>query len=55
MYLEFPRILFYVKVKFHVNQSSERLCDTGQNMLYGFCYLLSFDLLTFYLTRILFL
>jgi hypothetical protein len=30
-------------------------CDISQNMLYEFCYLLLFDLLTSYLVKILFL
>jgi hypothetical protein len=38
-----------------VNQSSERTCDRGQNKLYEFCYLFSFDMWTFYLTRIIFI
>jgi hypothetical protein len=55
IYLEFIGILFYVRVKFQDNQSSGRPCDIGKNMLYEFCYLLSFDLRISYLTRILFL
>ena len=54
-YQEFPGILFYIRLKFQVNQSFEKHHDTGQKMHYGFCYLLSFDLQTFYLEMILFL
>jgi hypothetical protein len=36
-------------------RSSGRICDIGQNRLYEFCYLLPFDLWTFYLAMILFL
>jgi len=35
-----------------VNQRSKRTRDIGQNRLYKFCYLLSFDLWTSYLARI---
>jgi len=45
----------YVGLKFQVNQSSRRHRNTGQQRLYVFCYLLPFDLWTFYLARILFL
>jgi hypothetical protein len=38
-----------------MNRSSERTCNIGQNRLYGFCYLLPFDLWTSYLAMILFL
>ncbi|KAL3566427.1 hypothetical protein D5086_031842 [Populus alba] len=38
-----------------VNRSSGRHPNTGQQRLYGFCYLLPFDLWTSYLIRILFL
>jgi hypothetical protein len=48
-------VFVYVGVKFQRNQSSGRICDIGQNRLYEFCYLLSFDLWTSYLARILFL
>jgi hypothetical protein len=39
---------------FQVNWISEMTCDIGQNKLYEFCYLFSFDLLTSYLAKILF-
>ena len=45
----------YLGLKFQVNQSLERYRNTGQQSLYEFCYLLSFDLWTSYLARILFL
>jgi len=48
-------VLVYVEVKFQMHWSSGRTCDIGQNMLYEFCYLLPFDLWTFYFSRILFL
>jgi hypothetical protein len=38
-----------------VNRCSRRTYDIGQNRLYEFCYLLPFDLWTFYLAKILFL
>jgi len=38
-----------------VNRSLVRTCDIGQNKLYEFCYLLPFDLWTFYLAKIIFL
>jgi hypothetical protein len=50
-----PNILSYPGLKFQVNQSSRRHRNTGQQRLYEFCYLLSFDLWTSYLARILFL
>jgi len=43
-YLEFPGILLYIEVKVQVNQSSGMPYDIGQNRLYEFCYLLSYDL-----------
>ena len=55
LYQKIPKVIFYVGVNFQVNQSLERTCDIGQNELYKFCYLLSFDLWTSYLARILFL
>ena len=55
IYLEFPRILFYIGVKFQVNRSLGRPWDIGQNRLYGFCYLFLFDLWTSCLAMILFL
>jgi len=48
-------MLSYLGLKFHVNQSSGRHRNTGQQRIYEFCYLLPFDLWTSYLTRILFL
>jgi hypothetical protein len=48
-------MLSYLGLKFKVNRSSERHRNTGQQRLYKFCYLLHFDLWTFYLARILFL
>jgi hypothetical protein len=45
----------YLGLKFQFNQSSGRHRNMGQQRLYEFCYLLPFDLWTFYLTRILFL
>jgi hypothetical protein len=50
-----PDMLSYLGLKFQVNQSSGRHLNTGQHRLYEFCYLLSFDLWTSYLARILFL
>jgi hypothetical protein len=38
-----------------VNRRLGRTCDIGQNKLYKLCYLISFDLCTVYLARILFL
>jgi len=55
IYLEFPRKLFYIGVKFQVNRSLGRPCDINQNRLYEFCYLFSFDLWTLCLAMILFL
>jgi hypothetical protein len=46
-------VLLWFKIQ--VNRSSERYRNTGQQRLYKFCYLLPFDLWTFYLTRIPFL
>ena len=54
-YMESPDMLSYLGLKYHVNWSSERHPNTGQQRLYEFCYLLSFDLWTSYLARILFL
>jgi hypothetical protein len=48
-------MISYLGLNFQVNRSSERHCNTGSQRLYEFCYLLSFDLWTFYLARILFL
>jgi len=38
------KVLVYVGVMFQMNQSLGRTCDIGQNRLYEFCYLLSYDL-----------
>jgi hypothetical protein len=44
-------MLSYYGLKFQVNRSSGRHHNTGQQRLYEFCYLLPFDLRTFYLVR----
>jgi hypothetical protein len=54
-YMESPDMLSYFGLKFQVNLSSGRHWDTSQQRLYEFCYLLSFDLWTSYLARIIFL
>jgi len=54
-YVDSPDMFSYLGLKFQVNQSLGRHRNTGQRRLYEFCYLLSFDLWTFYLVRILFL
>jgi hypothetical protein len=54
-YVESPDMFSYLGLQYQVNQSSERHYNTGQQRLYKFCYLLSFDLWTFYLARMLFL
>jgi hypothetical protein len=48
-------MLSYLGLNIQVNQSLERHHNMGQQRLYGFCYLLPFDLWTSYLARILFL
>jgi len=48
-------MLSYLELKFQVNWGSGRHQNTGQQRLYEFYYLLSFDLWTSYLVRILFL
>ena len=48
-------VLSYLGLKFQFNQSSRSHCNTGQQRLYDFCYLLPFDLWISYLARILFL
>jgi len=53
--MKISEVLFYVGVTFPVNRSLGRTCDIDQNRLYKFCYLLSFDLWTFYLAKFLFL
>jgi hypothetical protein len=50
-----PDIVSYLGLKFQVNRTLERHRNTGQQMLYEFCYLLPFNLWTSYLARILFL
>jgi len=45
----------YLGLRVQVNWSSRRQCNTSQQRLYEFCYLLAFDLWTFYLVWILFL
>ena len=54
-YVEAPDMFSYLGLKYHANRSSARHPNTGQQRLYEFCYLLSFDLWTSYLARILFL
>jgi hypothetical protein len=53
--LKILEVFVYVGIKFQVNWSSGRTCNIGQNRLYKFCYLLPFDLWTFYFARIFFL
>jgi hypothetical protein len=48
-------MLSYLGLKFQVNQNSGRHRNTGQQRLYEFCYLLSFDFWTSCLAMILFL
>jgi hypothetical protein len=54
-YVESPDMVSYLGLKFQVNRSSKRHRNMGQQRLYEFCYLLLFDLWTFYLASILFL
>ncbi|KAL3592248.1 hypothetical protein D5086_010888 [Populus alba] len=54
-YVDSPDISYYLGLKLQVNRSSVRHPNTGQQRLYGFCYLLPFDLWTSYLIRIPFL
>jgi hypothetical protein len=54
-YMDSPDMFSYYGLKFQVNQTSRRHHNTGQHRLYGFCYLLPFDLWTSYLVKILFL
>lgn len=54
-YVDSPDISYYLGLEIQVNRSSGRNHNTGQRRLYGFCYLLPFDLWTSYLVRILFL
>jgi hypothetical protein len=55
VYMKSPDMFSYLRLKFQVNQRLESHLNTGQQRLYEFCYLLSFDLWTSYLARILFL
>jgi len=55
LHMESSDMFSYLGLKFQVNQSSGRHHNAGQHRLYEFCYLLSFDLWTSYLTKILFL
>ena len=55
LYVDSPGISYYLGLKIQVNRSSGRNRNTSQRRLYGFCYLLPFDLWTSYLIRILFL
>ena len=54
-YVDSPDMFYYLGLKIQVNQISGMNRNSGQRRLYGFCYLLPFDLWTFYLVRILFL
>jgi hypothetical protein len=55
LYQKIPELFVYVGVYFQENPRSKRTCNRGPNRLYEFCYLLPFDLWTFYLAKILFL
>ena len=44
LYQKIPEVFFYVIVNVQVNRSLEWTYDLGQNRLYEFCYLLSFDI-----------
>jgi hypothetical protein len=55
LYQKIPKVFVYVGVHFQENPCSEKTSNIGSNELYEFCYLLPFDLWTFYLARILFL
>jgi hypothetical protein len=54
-YVESPDRFSYHGLKLQVNQSLGRHHNTDQQRLHEFCYLLSFDLCTSYLVRVLFL
>ena len=54
-YVDSSDISYYLGLKIQANRSSGRSRNTGQRRLYGFCYLLPFNLWTSYLVRILFL
>ena len=47
MYMESLDMFSYLGLKFQINRSLERHCNTDQQRLYEFCYLLPFDLWTF--------
>jgi len=53
VYIESPNMFSYLRLQFQVNQISKRHRNTGQHRLYEFCYLLPFNLWTFYLANIL--
>jgi hypothetical protein len=46
LYVDSPDMLSYHGLNFQVNWSSRRQGNTGQQMLYEFCYSFSFDLWT---------
>jgi len=48
-------MLYYLELEFQVYRSLGRHLNIGQQRMYGFCYLLPFDLWTSNLARILFL
>jgi hypothetical protein len=52
-YQKIQEVFVYVGVNFRWIEV--QTCDIGKNRLYEFCYLLPFNLWTFYLARILFL
>jgi hypothetical protein len=49
LYQKIPEVFVYVGVHFQENPHSKRTCNISPNRLYEFCYLLPFDLWTFYL------
>ena len=55
LYQMILKVFFYVGVKVQGIGVQKRLAIEVKKWLYVFCYLLSFDLWTFYLVRILFL
>jgi hypothetical protein len=55
LYVESTDIFSYLGFKFMVNWSSKRHQNSGQQRLYEFFYLFTFDLWTSYLARIIFL
>ena len=54
-YVDSPDMFYYLGLKNKLNWILGRNRNTGQRRLYGFCYLLPFDLWASYLVRILFL